>query len=50
MKKLVAIILTLTVIGTILTGCGASQSTKTEGKSEAAKVIEQAEKMTLQEL
>ncbi|MBE5967161.1 MAG: hypothetical protein E7255_09375 [Lachnospiraceae bacterium] len=50
MKKLVAIILTITLIGTMLIGCGTSQSKKPQEKSETAKVIEQAEKMTLQEL
>jgi hypothetical protein len=50
MKKLVSLLLVLIMISSMLVGCGTSQTSKNGEKSEAEKVIEQAEKMTLQEL
>nr|WP_308743146.1 hypothetical protein [uncultured Anaerocolumna sp.] len=50
MKKLVSLLLVLTMVSTMLAGCGTSQTSKSGEKSEAEKIIEQAEKMTLQEL
>lgn len=50
MKKIVAVLLVVTMVGTmLLTGCGKSSKNAGE-KSEAEKVIEQAQKMTLDEL
>lgn len=50
-KKLVSLLLVLTMSSAMLAGCGtAKTSSKSEEKSEAEKVIEQAEKLTLQEL
>lgn len=50
MKKLVSVLLVLTMLSALLfTGCGKSQTTSA-GNSEAEKIIKEAEKMTLQEL
>ncbi len=53
MKKLISVLLILTTVSALLVGCGTSQNSKTSKnveKSEADKIIEQAEKMTLEEL
>lgn len=56
MKKLVSVLLIFTMVSTLLVGCGSSQTSKTAESSKSAeknetdKIMEQAEKMTLQEL
>lgn len=50
MKKIVSLLLVLTMTTSMLVGCGTKQASKSQEKSEAEKIIEQAEKMTLEEL
>lgn len=50
MKKLVALLLVVAMVGTMLVGCKPSTNGKSGAKGEVEKIIEQAEKMTLEEL
>ncbi|WP_276929251.1 hypothetical protein [Herbinix luporum] len=49
MKKIVSILLIISMLTTLFVGCGSKANDKVE-KSEVQKIIEQAEQMTLEEL
>ena len=51
MKKFLSILLVVSMLSAVLAGCGSkASSSKNKEKSEVEKVIEQAEKMSLEEL